>query len=51
MQILANRVRVKALRMLQLPLDEDESQGSSQVHGRGPWLVCEVGLRYGILVS
>jgi hypothetical protein len=24
----------------------DESQGPSQLHGHGPWLVCEVALRH-----
>ena len=50
-QISAYHVIVKGLRMLVCSLDEDESQGSSQLHGHGSWFICEVDLRYGILVS
>jgi hypothetical protein len=42
-QIMANRARVKGLRQLAHSLDA--SQGSSQLHGQGPWLVCQVALR------
>ena len=43
MHILANPVKVKGLRQLVWPLDE--SQGLSQLHGHGPWLVYEMAQR------
>ena len=39
---MADRVRVKGLTKMVRPLDE--SQGPSQLHGHGPWLMCEVAL-------
>ena len=51
LQIPTDHVRVKGLRMLVRPLDDDESQGPSQLHCHGPWLMCEVDLRCGILAS
>ena len=39
---MGDHVRVKGLRQLVWPLDE--SEGPSQLHGHGPWLVCEVAL-------
>ena len=42
MHIPVNHVRVKDLKLFVQPLNE--SQGPSQLHGRGPWLMCDVAL-------
>ena len=40
---MAYHVRVKGRRHLVRPLDE--SQRPSHLHGRNPWLVCEVAIK------
>jgi hypothetical protein len=43
-QIPGYHIRVMGLRQLVRPLDE--SQGPSQLHDHGPWLMCEVAVMY-----
>jgi hypothetical protein len=44
-QIPIDHVVVKVFKQVVKPLDE--SQGLSQLHGHGPWVVCEVVIRLG----
>jgi hypothetical protein len=43
-QIPGDHIGVKGLRLLKWPLDAN--QRPSQLRDQGPWLVCEVALRY-----